>query len=246
MTERKKIDEALQVKSQELARSNRELEQFAYVASHDLQEPLRMVSSFLQLLEKKLGGALDKDSKEYLDFAVDGSMRMRNMINDLLSYSRILSGKVKFEKADINLILEDVKSNLKESIAEAKANIVWGKMPVLAVDKIKLARLFQNLVANAIKFHEKDVAPVLEINCKEQSADYLFSVKDNGIGIKKEYLEKIFIIFQRLHSKQEYPGTGIGLAECKKIVELHGGKIWVESELGKGSTFYFTIKKYLS
>jgi light-regulated signal transduction histidine kinase (bacteriophytochrome) len=233
-------------KSEELARSNNELEQFAYVASHDLQEPLRMVSSFLQLLEKQLAGKLDKDSKEYIDFAVDGSKRMKNMIDDLLSYSRIISGKAQFEKTDINKILQDVKNNLRENIRVSEASIGYSKMPVMTADSIKMARLFQNLIANAIKFKTKNNKPVVEINCTEQPDAYLFSVKDNGIGMKKEYHEKIFLIFQRLNSKEEYPGTGIGLAECQKIVTLHGGKIWVESEQEKGSTFYFTVKKHPS
>lgn len=243
ITERKNTENTIKQQAQELIRSNRELEQFAYVASHDLQEPLRMVSSFLQLLEKHLEGNLDKDSKEFIDFAVDGSKRMKHMIDDLLSYSRIISGKAQFEKADVNKILQDVKNNLQETIHESKTIISCGKMPVLSADSIKLTRLFQNLIANAIKFTKKNSTPAVKINCKEQPEAYLFSVKDNGIGMKKEYHEKIFLIFQRLNSKNEYPGTGIGLAECQKIVELHGGKIWVESEEGKGSAFYFTIKK---
>jgi len=241
----KESQEHLEKKSMALALSNKDLEQFAYVASHDLQEPLRMVSSFLQLLEQHLGDKLDKDSKEYIDFAVDGSKRMKNMINDLLSYSRILSRNAKFEKTDIQEVLKNVRSNLKETIDETGVAIKSDNMPVIKTDRIKLSRLFQNLIANAIKFRKKDSTPEIEIKCEEQAAEYLFSVKDNGIGLKKEYHEKIFLIFQRLHSKEEYPGTGIGLAECQKIVELHGGKIWVESEPDKGATFFFTIQKYL-
>ncbi len=243
ITERKKSEEMIKQKSQELFRSNQDLEQFAYVASHDLQEPLRMVSSFLQLLERHLGEKLDKDSKEYLDFAVDGSRRMKNMIDDLLIYSRMLSKKVKFERTDINKVLQESIANLKKNIDENKASVIYAKMPVAHIDSIKITRLFQNLISNAIKFKTKNSIPVVEINSSEQPDFYLFSIKDNGIGMKKEYHKKIFSIFQRLNSKEEYPGTGIGLAECQKIVELHGGKIWVDSEEEKGSIFYFTIQK---
>lgn len=245
MQQLKQSESSLLKRTEELARSNRELEQFAYVASHDLQEPIRMVSSFLQLLEKNLGENLDKESKEYLDFAVDGSVRMKHMINDLLAYSRILAGDQKFEQTDIATLLEDVIDNLHENITESGAKIVFEDMPRAFVDKIKLTRLFQNLIANAIKFRDKGTAPRIFVKCEQRPAEYLFSVKDNGIGIKKEYLEKIFIIFQRLNSREEYPGTGIGLAECRKIVDLHHGNIWAESEPGKGSVFYFTVNKYL-
>ncbi|HET7818306.1 MAG TPA: PAS domain S-box protein, partial [Bacteroidia bacterium] len=244
ITEQKNKENIIKQQAQELIRSNTDLEQFAYVASHDLQEPLRMVSSFLQLLEKRLEKHIDKDSKEYIDFAIDGANRMKSMIEDLLSYSRIISGKPKLEKTDLNKILQNVKDNLKEVIQECKVEIICGALPTLYVDNIKITRLFQNLITNAIKFRKKNsTTPVIEINCKEDWNAYCFSIKDNGIGMKKEYHDKIFLIFQRLHSKSEYPGTGIGLTICQKIVELHGGKIWVESEEGKGSTFYFTIKK---
>lgn len=240
---RKKSEAIIAQKSEELLRSNKELEQFAYVASHDLQEPLRMVTSFLQLLEKQLGGELDKDSKEFLDFAVDGARRMKIMIDDLLVYSKMLTKKIVLEKTDIGKLLQNAIGNLQESISKSGAKIICGKMPVSSVDTIKTTRLFQNLIVNAIKFRKKNVAPVVEIYCEEHNGEHLFFVKDNGIGIKKIYYDKIFGIFQRLNAKEEYPGTGIGLAECKKIVELHGGKIWVESEEGKGATFCFTIKK---
>jgi light-regulated signal transduction histidine kinase (bacteriophytochrome) len=243
ITDRKRSEELIKQKSRELASSNQELEQFAYVASHDLQEPLRMVSSFLQLLEKHLAGALDKEAKEYMDFVMDGSRRMKNMIDYMLVYSRMLSKKAELERTDINKVLHNALINLQHSVNETKANIILGKMPVIFADEIKLTRLFQNLLGNAIKFRKKDSIPVVEVTCKEQPDSYRFSVKDNGIGMKKEYHEKIFLIFQRLNSKEDYPGTGIGLAECRKIVELHGGKIWVESEYGKGSTFCFTLMK---
>lgn len=241
ITERKKIQAELDNKTEELARSNTELEQFAYIASHDLQEPLRMVSSYLQLLEKRYKDKLDQDAKDFISFAVDGSNRMRSLIHGLLEYSRI--NRIKpFEEIDLTLLLKDVLGNLKTSIEENKAIIKISDLPKIYGDPILINQLFQNLIQNAIKFRNtKD--PEIEISCKEEKDEYLFSIKDNGIGIQKEYMDKIFVIFKRLNSREKYPGTGMGLAICKKIVERHGGKIWVESEFGKGSTFYFTIKK---
>jgi len=228
-----------------LESSNQDLENFAYIASHDLQEPLRTVTSFLGLLEKKMTGKMDQDSKEFLDFAVDGALKMKEMINDLLSYSRVLNQAADFKKIDLNRVLKDVLFNLDEKIKESHAKITASPLPKIVADDIKLTRLLQNLVSNAIKFAAKDRFPVIKIGCKEQDDSWLLYVEDNGIGIKKEYFDKIFIIFKRLHSKSEYPGTGIGLAECKKIAELHNGRIWVESEEGKGSTFYVTLQKKL-
>lgn len=239
ITERKKAEQELRQKTEELARSNQELEQFAYVASHDLQEPLRMITSYVQLLASRYKDKLDKDANEFIDFAVDGSNRMRTLIKSLLEYSRI--NRIKpFEFIDLDDLLKDVLQNLSSQIKEANAIIKLEKMPVIYGDAVLMGQLFQNLITNAIKFKgEKD--PQIEISYKKENKHYLFSVKDNGIGIQKEYVNKIFVIFQRLHRKDQYPGTGIGLAICKKIVERHQGKIWVESELGKGSTFYFTI-----
>lgn len=241
ITDRKKIQTELDNKTKELARSNIELEQFAYIASHDLQEPLRMVTSYLQLLENRYKDKLDQDAKDFIAFAVDGSNRMRSLIHSLLEYSRINRVKA-FETVDLNLLLKQVLENLSASIKENNATIKIGDLPKINGDPVLINQLFQNLIQNAIKFRDART-PEIDISCKEEKDEYLFSVKDNGIGIQKEYIDKIFIIFKRLHSKEEYPGTGMGLAICKKIVERHGGKIWVESEFGKGSTFYFTIKK---
>ena len=241
ITDRKKTTEELKQKSEELARSNTELEQFAYVASHDLQVPLRMVTSYLQLLEKRNSDKLDQEAKDFISFAVDGSERMRALIHSLLDYSRINRFKP-FEEISINELLKVVLENLSTSIKENKAIIKISALPIIFGDPVLINQLFQNLIGNAIKFrNSKD--PEIEISYREENGYYLFSVKDNGIGIEKENIDKIFVIFKRLHNKEKYPGTGMGLAICKKIVERHGGKIWVESDIGKGSTFYFTIKK---
>ena len=248
ITEQKKMQETLILKaeelakiSEELARSNKELEQFAYVASHDLQEPLRMITSYVQLLAKRYKDKLDDDANDFIAYAVDGSNRMRILINSLLDYSRVNRMKP-FEKIDLNKLLEDVLQNLKDQIKDNSAVITINKLPIINGDTVLIGQLFQNLITNAIKFR-RTISPQITISCKKESSQYLFSVKDNGIGIQEAYAEKIFIIFQRLHSKEKYPGTGIGLAICKKIVERHNGKIWLESEIDKGSTFYFTIKK---
>jgi len=243
---RRNYERQLEIKSKQLEISNKDLEYFAYIASHDLQEPLRMISSFLQLLEKKLKDKLDTETKEYIDFAVDGSKRMKNMIEDLLSYSRLISKKSQFEKINTKEILKDVLTDLSEKIKETEAKINSNHLPEIIADKIKITRIFQNLISNSLKFSKKGIPPEITIDCKETPEEYLFSVTDNGIGIKKEYSEKIFLLFQRLNRNNNIPGTGIGLAECKKIVELHEGKIWVESELDKGSVFYFTINKNLN
>jgi PAS domain S-box-containing protein len=237
----KKIAEAkLKKKSEELERSNKELEQFAYIASHDLQAPLRMVSSYLQLLEKRYKDKLDKDANEFINFAVDGSNRMRTLISSLLDYSRI--NRVKpFEDINLNELLKEVLGDLKTDVIANKAVITIEMLPDIFGDKVLIGELFQNLISNAVKF-KGERNPEILISGKKNEDEYLFFVKDNGIGIQKEYASKLFIIFQRLNTEEQYPGTGIGLAICKKIVERHGGKIWFESEFGKGTTFYFTIK----
>jgi PAS domain S-box-containing protein len=240
-TARKMAEYALKEKKEELARSNSELEQFAYVASHDLQEPLRMVTSYVQLLAKRYKGKLDQDADEFIGFAVDGSNRMRTLINSLLEYSRVNREKP-FEEINLEKLLVDIKQNLLSQIEESDVIIKWSPLPVISGDPVLIGQLFQNLISNAIKF-KGDKIPEIIIECKTEETEYLFSIKDNGIGIQQEYADKIFVIFQRLHSKEKYPGTGIGLAICKKIVERHGGKIWVESKPGEGSIFYFTIKK---
>lgn len=240
ITQRINSEIELKQKSMELLRSNEELEQFAYVASHDLQEPLRMVNSYVQLLSDRYKDKLDKDANDFIAFAIDGSNRMRNLIQSLLEYSRV-NRDITFEQIDLNKLMETVLHDLQDSINENNAVIKIDKLPTVVGDNILLGQLFQNLISNAIKFRSKE-NPEIIISGKKVKNEYHFFVKDNGIGISKEYLDKIFVIFKRLNSKEKYPGTGIGLAICKKIVERFGGRIWVESEAGKGSTFFFTLK----
>lgn len=240
ITEKKKIETLIKQKSEELERSNKELEQFAYIASHDLQEPLRMVTSYLQLLEKKYKDKLDQDANDFIHFAVDGSARMKTLIFSLLDYSRV--NRVKpLEDINLDELLKNVVHDLEIQIEENKAVITVEPLPVIYGDKLLINQLFQNLISNAVKF-KGERTPEIIISGKKEQNEYLFSVKDNGIGIQKEYASKLFVIFQRLNTKDQYPGTGIGLAICKKIVEKHGGKIWFESEFGQGTTFYFTLK----
>jgi PAS domain S-box-containing protein len=244
ITDRKKTETELKTKSEELVRSNAELEQFAYVASHDLQEPLRMVTSYVQLLEKRYKDKLDQDANEFIAFAVDGSNRMRTLIQSLLEYSRV--NKLKpFAEMDVNNVLEVVLHDLRDVISANNATINIEPLPKIVGDNILIGQLFQNLISNAIKFKGTE-PPVINISAKKEEDGFLFKVQDNGIGIESEYSKKIFVIFQRLHTKDKYPGTGIGLAICKKIVERHGGEIWMESSIGKGSTFYFTIKNNIA
>ncbi len=240
ITDRRKAEETLKSKLEELRRSNEELEQFAYVSSHDLQEPLRMISSYLQLLQRRYQGKLDDKADKYIYYAVDGAARMQVLINDLLEFSRVTTKAKEPEPTDSELVLDQVLSNLNLFIKQNKANISHATLPKVMADNTQMAQLFQNLVANGIKFHSEK-APKIHISAENKANEWVFSVQDNGIGIDPQYSEKIFEVFKRLHKKEEYPGTGIGLAICKKIVERHGGRIWVESELDKGSTFYFTL-----
>lgn len=232
---------ALKKHAEELAASNTELEHFAYVASHDLQEPLRMVSSFLQLLEKKYKDQLDETAKTYITFATNGAAQMKKLILDLLEYSRVGTSKEETTDTDMNEVVQNVLEIMKSKIREAGAEVEVEKLPVLPnTSKSQMLQLMQNLLSNALKYHGEK-KPKVRICAREEDGKWVFSVKDNGIGIDPKFQDKVFIIFQRLHNKAEYSGTGIGLSICKKIVERHGGKIWVESGAGEGSTFYFSI-----
>ncbi len=238
------LNNRLKQRAEELAASNVELERFAYIASHDMQEPLRMITSFLQLFKKKYEDQIDETAEQYIHFAVDGADRMKKLITDLLEYSRIGSNKDSFEEIDLQALVNDVVAVFMNRIQETNAVIHFTNLPVLKGNKTQLFQLFQNLIGNALKYCDKAI-PEIEITGKDDGKYYLFSVRDNGIGIKPVFFEKIFILFQRLHHKNEYSGTGIGLTVCKKIVERHNGKIWVESEPGIGSCFYFTISKHV-
>jgi PAS domain S-box-containing protein len=240
ITERKKANELLKSKLEELARSNAELEQFAYVSSHDLQEPLRMISSYLQLLRRRYEGNIDEKADKYIHFAVEGAFRLQNLINDHLELSGVTTNAKEPELIDCELVLNHVLSNLELFIKENTATVSRGSLPEVMADSTQLVQVFQNLIINGIKFHSKE-APIINISAEKKPKEWVFSVQDNGVGIDPQYSEKIFEVFKRLHKKEEYPGTGIGLSICKKIIERHGGRIWVESELGKGSTFYFTL-----
>jgi signal transduction histidine kinase len=240
VAERWRAYEALRLQAAELERSNAELEQFAHVASHDLQEPLRTVTNFVQLLAKRYSGRLDKDADDFIGFVVDGTTRMARLIDDLLEFSRAGRADKPMEPTDCREILARVVAGLAVSIRESGAAVHYDGLPAVQGNPSQLTQLFQNLIANAVKFRGTD-SPEIHVSAVRQGADWLFRVRDNGIGIAPEYWERIFVIFQRLHGRNEYPGTGIGLAICKRIVTCHGGRIWVESQPGRGSTFCFTL-----
>lgn len=242
ITGRKKAEEELEKALAELTRSNTDLQQFAFVASHDLQEPLRAVTSYLQLLSRRIKGKLDEESDSFMAFAVDGAVRMELMIKDLLEFSRVNAAGGSFERSDFGALLDAALANLATAIMESGAEVRRAQMPSVYVDPTQFIRLLQNLIGNAIKFRKPGEPPVIEVGARESAEGWVFSVKDNGTGIAPENMGKVFVIFQRFHGK-EYPGTGLGLAICKKIVERHGGRIWVESEPGKGSDFCFTLPK---
>lgn len=240
ITDKKKAHEELQRLNEDLKRSNRELEQFAYVASHDLQEPLRMVASYTELLEEKYRGKLDDKADKYIGYAVEGAKRMQGLINDLLLLSRVNTRGRPFDFTDCNVLVKKVLQSMQNTIEEKQASIQTEPLPTVMGDETQLYQLFQNLIGNAIKFHAAE-KPIVKIGAKQKNSTWIFSIQDNGIGIDPQFFDRIFIIFQRLHDRCTYEGTGIGLSISKKIVERHGGKIWIESEPDKGSTFYFSL-----
>ena len=250
---KRKIDEqllqlsevSLEIKNKELIQKNKELEQFAYVASHDLQEPLRTTASFVELLQRQYKGQLDENADKYLNYLVNASDRMQVLIKDLLDYSLIGSKKA-FKKIDCNVLVQEVLMDLGTAIQESKTDIQVEKLPLINGYDIEIKQLFQNLITNAIKFRKKDVVPQIKISASKKDTAWEFAIKDNGIGINEQHKDRIFVIFQRLHTRTAYEGSGIGLSHCKKIVELHDGKIWLESQPGEGTTFYFTIQKKIN
>jgi signal transduction histidine kinase len=237
------VNRRLDDQARDLARSNRDLEQFAYVASHDLQEPLRKVSSFCQLLQRRYGGQLDERADQYIEFAVDGAQRMQRLINDLLAFSRVGRTTAEFVPVDLDAVGTAVAAQLETSRAEVDGTITFGELPALTGDPALLRQLLLNLVGNGLKFHREGVPPQVRVSARETSGGWEISVADNGIGIEPEYVDKVFVIFQRLHGREVYAGTGIGLALAKKIVEFHGGRIWIDTEprTEPGTTVRFTL-----
>ena len=240
IAERREMGKKLEDYAQELERSNEELQQFAYVASHDLQEPLRMIASYLQLLERRYQALFDETANEFIEFAIDGAKRMQSLLEALLAYSRVGTRGGPMVQVSTEKIVSAVQENLRFAIEDAHAQVSMGELPTLIGDEHQLLQIFQNLVGNALKYRG-DKNPVININARSRNGHWLFSIEDNGIGIPPKYQDRIFLIFQRLHTQEEYPGTGIGLAICKRIVERHGGKIWMESDGLSGTTFFFTI-----
>lgn len=246
IAERKRAEGELHTTNVELTRSNAELEQFAYVASHDLKEPLRMVTNYTQLLAKRYDGKLDESADEFIGFIVHGVKRMAGLIEDLLAFSRVTREATRIEPIDCAKIVEVARNNLVLAIQETGAVVTSQDLPTVMGDATLLGQLFQNLIDNAVKFRKKDEPPRVAISAQRKDDTWVFAVRDNGIGLEQQYAERIFVIFQRLEAGNESPGTGIGLAICKKIVEHHDGRIWVESTLGQGSTFYFTLPATLT
>jgi light-regulated signal transduction histidine kinase (bacteriophytochrome) len=241
-TERKRAEDVLAQKAEELERSNAELEQFAYVASHDLQEPLRKIKSFTELFAKRFKGKFDEKADTYIYYIVDGAGRMQGLIKDLLSYSRVSTRGEPFKMTNFDYVLRSAINDCEIAIKESNAEITYDKLPTVAADESQLIRVLQNLIGNAIKFRGENI-PRIHISAEEGHHEWTFSVQDNGIGIETQYYDRIFEIFKRLHGKEEHPGSGIGLSISKRIVERHGGRIWVESKPGKGSTFKFALPK---
>lgn len=236
----KRLREERNQSVEELARSNRDLEQFAYVASHDLQEPLRMIATYTQLLAERYRGKLDENADKYIHYAVDGALRMQSLIQDLLMFSRVGRQGTDLQKTDCGPIVATAMKNLEVAIQESGAQIIYDSLPTVMADSSQLLQVFQNLIGNAIKFRGAEPS-VIRVTAERKMKEWVFSVADNGIGIAPEHAEAVFVIFRRLHTRAEYSGSGIGLAICKKIIEQHGGRIWVESGLGQGATFKFTL-----
>jgi light-regulated signal transduction histidine kinase (bacteriophytochrome)/HAMP domain-containing protein len=239
------LEKKVRQRTAQIENKNRELEQFAYVASHDLQEPLRTISAFVELLQQQYKGKLDPNADKFLDYLLNASERMKILIKDLLDYSRIGREKIS-RQVDCNQMVKEVLSDLDKTIEDSGATVHTSSLPVLQAYPTELKLLFQNLISNSIKFRRVDLPPAIDIGSVNENGHWKFFVQDNGIGIEKQFLERIFIIFQRLHNRSEYDGSGIGLAHCKKIVELHGGRIWAESTPGEGSRFIFTIAHELT
>lgn len=243
ITAQKRTEERLKQTLNELEYTNKELEHFAYVASHDLREPLRMVTSYAQLIGRKYQGRLDENADVYINYLAEGTKRMTKLIDGLLQYSRSTASKCQnFAEVDLNKVLSEVLADLKIAIEESNSKVHYSSLPSVMGDPVQLRQLIQNLISNAIKYRDRE-PPVIDITSKENSDEFIISVKDNGIGISPENFDRVFVIFQRLHNEEEYPGTGIGLAVCKRIVERHGGRIWLESKPSKGSEFFFSIPK---
>jgi len=240
ITKRRQAEESLKRTADELARSNADLKQFAYLVSHDLREPLRSIAGFVKLLEKRYKGKFDDKADEFTDYIIDGVTRMERLIHDLLEYSQVDATGKDFGPVNCSVALQEAVSNLRSAIEESNAELIYDLLPTVTGDSSQLSRLFQNLISNAIKFRG-DGPLKITISAERKGDEWIFAVKDNGIGIDPQSFDRIFVIFQRLHARKEYEGTGLGLAICKKILERHDGRIWVESEEGKGSTFYFTI-----
>jgi light-regulated signal transduction histidine kinase (bacteriophytochrome) len=250
ITERKQAERQLEQQTAELSRSNRELEQFAYVASHDLQEPLRMVSSYCGLLARRYKGKLDRDADEFIQFAVDGATRMKDLIDDLLAYSRVGRQEKPLVMVDAGESVRSALANLEIAIKETGASIIYAALPRVIADPVQLTQVFQNLISNALKFRGSR-RPVIHVSARHSNErqapiQWMFSIQDNGIGFEPQFQKRVFVIFQRLHTREEYEGNGIGLAITKKIIERHGGTIWVESTPGTGTTFFFTLRGHVS
>jgi light-regulated signal transduction histidine kinase (bacteriophytochrome) len=241
IADRLQAERELVEKTTALARSNAELEQFAYVASHDLQEPLRMVSSYVQLFEKRYHGQVDEQADKYIRYAVEGAKRMQALIGGLLEYSRVGRQEEPTSNVDTEAALAHALSNLRSALEESRAEVTQDALPAVLGNGAQIAQVFQNLVSNAVKFRRAECVPRVHVSAERQDGTWRFGVRDNGIGIDPQYTERIFVIFQRLHTRAEYPGTGIGLSICKKVIERHGGRIWVDSKPGEGTTFFFTL-----